>query len=89
MYEFDKFPGKMVGWALDLPRAVAARPWWARLLFWVVLGEAGRHEFWGLVWAIQRCGIDKWEPESEWRTDTIGKMPLFWNGKSPRERVSE
>ena len=83
--EFDTFPGKMSGWALDLPRAIANRPLWARLLFWFVLGEAGRHEFWGLVWAIQRCGYDKWEPECEWRTDSIDSMPLFWKDKSPSE----
>lgn len=82
---FDKFPGKMPGWALDLPRAVAFRPWWARVLFWLALGESGRHEFWGLVWSIQRCGWDKWWPECEWRTDSINKMPLFWSGKSPED----
>ena len=82
--EFDNFPGKMPGWALDLPRAVASRPWWARLLFWIALGESGRHEFWGLVWSIQRCGFDAWYPECEWRSDSIDKMPPFWLEKSPK-----
>ena len=82
MSKFDIFPGKMAGWALDFPRALANRPWWARLLFWLSLGEAGRHEFWGLVWAIGRCGFPPWYPESEYRSD-IEKMPLFWKGKEP------
>ena len=85
MKEFDMFPGKMVGWALDLPRAVNTRPLWARLLFWLALGKAGRHEFWGLVWAISRCRFNPWYPECEWRTDSINKMPLFWLGKEPVE----
>ncbi len=85
MTSFDKFPGKMPGWALDLPRAVASRPWWARILFWLALGESGRHEFWGLVWSIQKMGWEKWWPECEWRTKKINKMPLLWAGKSPED----
>lgn len=83
---FDTWPGKTPGWALDFPRAIANRPWWARLLFWLVLGEAGRHEFWGLAMAIQRCGLDKWEPECEWRTERMNKMPVFWRENKPQEK---
>ena len=69
-------------WGLDFCRAVSCRPWWARLLFWVVLGESGRHEFWGLVWSIDKDGMRPFEWECEWR-GTISKMPLFWRGVHP------
>lgn len=84
--KFDEFPGKMPGWALDLPRAVASRPWWARLLFWLALGEFGRHEFWGLAWSIQQCGLDAWEPECEWRSESQEKMPMFWVDKVVKDK---
>lgn len=83
---FDKFPGNMAGWALDFPRAIANRPLWARILFWFVLGEAGRHEFWGLAWAIRKCGLELWEPECEYRSDKMDKMPLFWREVEPQDR---
>jgi len=78
--KFETWPGKVPGWALDLPRAVANRPRWARILFWLALGESGRHEFWGLVWAIQQCGWEAFDPECEWRS-SMGKMPLFWKDR--------
>lgn len=78
--QFENLPGHIPWWGLDFPRAVANRPWWARLLFWLVLGESGRHEFWGLIWAIQRCGLDAFFPECEWRSG-MSKMPLFWRDK--------
>jgi hypothetical protein len=67
-------------WGLDFCRNVAYRPWWARLLFWFALGEPGRHEFWGLVWAIQRDGLSAFEPDCEWRSD-LPRMPIFWKDK--------
>jgi hypothetical protein len=84
MSEFSKFPGLMPGWALDFVRAVAHRPWWARLLLWFVLGEPGRHEFWGLVWSIQDMGWAAYDFECEWRSDSIEPMPLFWLHKKVR-----
>ena len=83
--KFDTWPGKIPGWALDFPRAISNRPWWARLLFWFALGEAGRHEFWGLAWSILDCGLGPWEFESEWRSKRINKMPLFWRETEPKE----
>ena len=83
MSDFQTYPGKIPGWGLDLLRAAANRPWWARLLLWFALGEAGRHEFWGLAAAVSWCGWSIWEPECEWRSDKIDRMPLFWKDKRP------
>ncbi len=39
MGEFENLPGAIPGLALDLPRVMVSRPLWARLLFWLMLGE--------------------------------------------------
>jgi hypothetical protein len=70
---------------LDFTRAVSNRGWLARLLFWLALGEAGRHEFWGLVWAIERDRWDAFYPASDWRSETLARMPLFWRPKGANE----
>lgn len=77
---FYRFPGKIPGWGLDFARAVAHRPLWARILFWIALGKWGRHEFWGLVWAIQGCGLPAYDHLCEWKS-SLPNMPLFWKGK--------
>jgi len=77
--------GRWSFWALDFCRAISYRPWWARLLFWLALGEPGRHEFWGLVWAIQQDGISAFEPECGWRSD-LSPMPLLWLGHKVEEK---
>lgn len=68
---------RQFAWAIDLARAVICRPWWARILFWLALGESGRHEFWGLVWACAKVGSDIRWGDCGWRSD-LPKMPLRW-----------
>jgi len=83
--KFDKFPGAVPAWALDFVRAIADKPLLIRTLFWLFIGESGRHEFWGLIWAIERCGLCPYYESCEWRSKQLCKMPLFWRWKSPIE----
>lgn len=77
--------GRVYAWAVDFIRALSERPWWARILFRMVVGKYAYREFIGLMDSLARDGFSPYFyyglKKQEYHADPVPRE--WWAEREP------